>query len=71
MIRIVRRRMLINLKNGKAFSGILWKRDRRLLLLRDAVLFEDGQTRPLDGEIIVDRRDVDFMQIVATQEPGT
>lgn len=69
MIRIVRRRMIINMKDGSAFSCLLWRRGRRLLQLRDVTLFAEGQTRPVDGEVVIERRDVAFMQLTAIREP--
>jgi len=61
----VRARVLVNLLDGKALDGVLWARRGRWLVLRDVTLIEPG-TPPVkvDGEILVDRGRVDFIQAV-------
>jgi len=61
----LRRRVLVNLVGGKAISGVLWARRGPLLVLKDATLHEPGvQPVPVDGEVIVDRVRVDFVQVL-------
>ncbi|MFI9012592.1 hypothetical protein ACIGZI_01000 [Streptomyces griseus] len=49
----------------KAFSGILWAKRGPLLVLRDAALLEAGrEPQPVDGEVIVERTRVEFMQVL-------
>jgi small nuclear ribonucleoprotein (snRNP)-like protein len=58
--------VVVNLKSGKAFQGVLWSQRKDLLVLRDAVLFEHGEQTPVDGEVLVERSNVDFVQIPRT-----
>lgn len=64
-----RRRVLVNLKTDKAIAGLLWAKRGQLLVLRNADLLEAG--RPpvkLDGEVVFERSNVDFLQIVTPTE---
>lgn len=59
----VRKRVVVNLAD-KAFSGVLWAKRGPLLVLRDAVLMQHGAAdTPLDGEVVVERSKVDFIQV--------
>ncbi|MFC5992940.1 hypothetical protein ACFQE5_01795 [Pseudonocardia hispaniensis] len=59
----VRRRVLVNLIGGQAIDGVLWARRGRMLILRDAKLLEQGvEPVPMDGEVIIDRQQIDFVQ---------
>lgn len=60
----VRHRVVVNLVTGQAVRGVLWHRRGRSLVLRDAELFEPGNSRPtaMDGEAIVDRDQVLIVQ---------
>lgn len=58
------RRVMVNLTNGAAIEGVLWDERGQLIVLRDARLFEEGGTTPLDGEVIVDRERIAFVQVV-------
>lgn len=60
----VRKRVVVNLAD-KAFSGILWAKRGPLLVLRDVKLLEAGrEPQPVDGEVIVERARVEFMQVL-------
>lgn len=55
--------LIVNLKNGRAFRGILWSENGDLLVLRNAVLFAAGEEpTDVDGDVIVERHDIDFIQ---------
>ena len=57
------RRVVVNLKSGQAIDGHLIRRRGTLLILRGAQLHEPGaEPVPLDGETIIDRAEVDFIQ---------
>lgn len=62
---LVARRAIVNLKTDKAFRGILWSENRDLLVLRDTVLLEHGQETLVDGEVAVERSNIDFIQVLA------
>jgi hypothetical protein len=58
------RRVMINLIAGNAIDGILWDDRGRLLVLRDANLHSEGGSAPLDGEVIIERDRIAFVQVV-------
>lgn len=60
----MRERAMVNLDDGRAFDAIVWAKRGPLLVLRDARLLEPGaEPTPLDGEVIVERDRVAFMQV--------
>lgn len=60
----VTQRVLVNLEDGRAFDAVLWAKRGPLLVLRDAKLIEAGaQPVPVDGELIVERPKVAFIQV--------
>ena len=61
----VRRRVVVNLLSGQALTGLLWARRGSMLILRDVTLLEAGGTQRVDGEAIVDRGQVAFIQAVS------
>lgn len=61
----VRKRVIVNLPD-KAFSGVLWAKRGPLLVLRDAELLEAGrEPQRVDGEIVIERSQVEFTQVLA------
>lgn len=61
---VTARRVVINLKTGRAVDGLLCRRSGDLLFLRQAVALEPGaEPVPVDGEVVVLRGDVDFIQL--------
>lgn len=61
----VNRRLVVTLKGGQAFDGVLWSHDRQALVLRNvSVLGEgrDGDPLPVDGEVLILLADVAFIQ---------
>lgn len=59
------RRVLVNLVTGSAIDGILWGDKGPLIVLRDANLHNEGGSAPLDGEVIIERERIEFVQVVA------
>lgn len=61
----VRKRVVVNLDSGTAISGILWASRGPLLVIRDATLHTPEATpRSVDGEIVIERSRVEFVQAV-------
>lgn len=59
-----RKRVLVNMIDGRAFDAILYARRGPLLELRDASLLEPGsEPVPVDGAVIIERPRVAFIQI--------
>ena len=62
----VRKRVIINTAQH-AFAGILYKQSGPLLVLRNAELLTPGeQPTPINGEVVVERARVEFIQIVGS-----
>ncbi|SUA72667.1 Uncharacterised protein [Nocardia otitidiscaviarum] len=62
---VVHRRVVVNLLSGTAITGVITKTRGPLYVLRDAaVLRENGEAVPADGEIVVDKANVDYIQAV-------
>ena len=60
------RRVIVNTKTGKAFRGVLWRRRRGYVVLRDAKLLKSrGETVPMDGEVVIDVANIDFVQVLS------
>lgn len=58
------RRVIVNLKTGTSFEGVLWRRRRGYLVLRDAkMLRPKGEVLTVDGEVVVDAANVDWIQV--------
>lgn len=59
------RRVMVNLTTGAAIDGVLWDERGPLIVLRDATLHEPGsEPATLDGEVIVERERIAFVQAV-------
>jgi small nuclear ribonucleoprotein (snRNP)-like protein len=59
---IMRRSVVVNLRTGRAFSGVLWSYRKPLLVLRNAVMIDQGQHYPVDGEVVIELAQVEFIQ---------
>jgi hypothetical protein len=63
----LRRRCIVNLRDAGSDSieGVLWTRRGRWLVLKDARLIHaaDGSVMPADGEVLIDRAQVNFLQV--------
>lgn len=59
------RRVVVNLRSGQAIQGLLVRQSGPLLFLAEAQLHE-GQNEPvpLDGQAVVERQTVDFIQML-------
>lgn len=62
--RAIKRSVVVNLKTDKAFRGVLWSKRGPLLIVRQATLYDSGRQLPMDGEVIVERANVDFIQVL-------
>lgn len=64
---LVRRGCIVTLKSGEAFRGVLWARDAHVFVLRNAEALGIGEERravPVDGEVVILRPDVAYLQFV-------
>lgn len=62
----LRRKVVVTLKSGDAFEGVLFAADSEALVLRNATVLEAGGTDrvpvPVDGELLLLRPDVAYLQ---------
>ena len=62
----MRRQVIVTLKTGEAFAGILYDVDKELLVLRKASMLDApnaGDRAPVDGEVLVLREEVAYLQL--------
>lgn len=62
----LRHKVIITLKDGSSFSGVLFDADRDAFVLRNAEAHDPNPRSaavPVDGEVLVLRADVSYMQI--------
>lgn len=59
------RQVVVNTKSGRAFRGILWRKRAGYLVLREAELLKGrGETVQMDGEVVIEASNVDFLQVL-------
>jgi len=59
------RTVIVNTKSDRAFRGVLWRKRRGYLVLRNAQLLKaKNEVTPLDGEVVIPAENVDFVQVV-------
>lgn len=60
-----RQKVVVNTKDGQALQGILWQRDRQYLVLKSTLLVSGHEKPiPIDGDVIVERANVSFIQVL-------
>ena len=60
----VRQRVLVTLKSGETFAGVLWEYDREAFVLKDATQLNPGEAPiPVDGEWIALAAEVLYLQV--------
>ena len=60
------RRVIVSTKTDKSFRGVLWQRRKGYVVLRNAQLLKvRGETVPMDGEVVIDVGNIDFLQVLA------
>lgn len=62
--RRLRRQVIVTLKSGTTFAGVLYEADRSGLVLRNTeAISQSGNRTSVDGEVLVLTGDVDFVQL--------
>lgn len=63
--RRLRRQVIVTLKSGTTFAGVLYETDRSGLVLRNTeAISQSGNRTSVDGEVLVLTGDVDFVQLI-------
>lgn len=60
---MMRHEVILHTKSGRSFRGILWRRWGVWLVLKQPALVSD-EPQDLDGDMWVDRDNVDFLQVI-------
>jgi hypothetical protein len=61
----VRRSVIVSSKSGNDFRGVLWRQEGRYLVLRNAELLRTREAPlPVDGEVVIPRENVEFIQVL-------
>ena len=55
-------KVIVTLRSGEAFSGLLADMDEKTVLLHSAEAFGEGRKVPVDGELLIPRGDVLYFQ---------
>lgn len=56
--------VIVNLKSGTGFRGVLWRQAGPYLVLRNVEILQDrAGGKAVDGEVLVKQVDVDFIQV--------
>lgn len=64
-ITLLNRTVLVSLLSGNAISGVCTYEGREAIVLRGATVHEPtSDPAPADGEVLVDRINVDFIQLL-------
>ena len=61
----LRTRLVVTLKSGAAFDGLLYGADRSVWVLRNVQAIgagDNGSTVPVDGEVLILAADIDYAQ---------
>lgn len=67
-LRRLRRTAVVTLKSGETFKGLLWRTDSRVIVVRNATAVATDGTGghiTVDGELVVFRADVAYVQITS------
>lgn len=60
----IRQQVIVTLKSGESFSGVLWEWDREAFVLKSAHLLAAGESPiNVDGELVLLAADVSYMQV--------
>lgn len=63
----IKKQVIVNTKTDKAFRGVLWQRTRGYLVLRNVSLLRAREAPvAVDGEVVIDAPNVDFIQVVSS-----
>lgn len=61
----LRSRMIVTLKSGDTFDGVLWSQDREVWVLRNATALQAGPRGAnvgLDGEVLLFVSEINYVQ---------
>lgn len=59
----LRKQVIVTLKDGSAFAGVLFDIDPDIVVLRNTVSIGDEKRVPVDGEVLLERKEIAFYQV--------
>lgn len=60
----LRKQVIVTLKDGSAFAGVLFAVDPELVIMRNTASIGDhGERVPVDGEVLLPRGEIAFYQL--------
>ncbi len=62
--RKTKRRVVVVLDDDRTIEGVLMRRTASQLILRDASLLAGGDRIPIDGEVLLERRRIEWVQVL-------
>jgi hypothetical protein len=64
--KLTKKSVVVNLRSGKAFHGVLFDTQGDLLILKQAMLYDPEAHDPVsvDGDVVVERLEVEFIQVL-------
>ncbi len=60
------RRVILNLTTGRSFRGVVFELRGPLVVLRNAELLEEDRVVPVEGTVVVERSQVEFVQVLGS-----
>ena len=61
----VKRKVVLNTKTDKTFTGVIWEKGRDYLILKNVQMLSPREKSiPLDGDVLVFTEDIEFVQLV-------
>ena len=58
------RQVIVNTKTDKAFRGVIWKKTKDCIVLKNAEWLSVDGAMKIDGELIIFISEIDFIQAV-------
>ena len=62
-----RHELIVNTRDGQAFRGIYWGAPGQVLRLRQARMLEPDGPVPMDGEVVIFKSQILFIQKLLTE----
>jgi small nuclear ribonucleoprotein (snRNP)-like protein len=58
------RSVIVNLRDGAGIRGIVMRDRGRIMILAEATLYEEGAEKDVDGQVVVRRDNISFVQVL-------
>lgn len=67
----IAQRVIVHTKTNQSLRGILWHRNAECLILKQTELLSGAsKVIPMDGELVIDRNNVDYYQVLVAVSTG-